>query len=69
VPQPFEVKLESVVRSSKSVDSSAMRQDLGSMGQMFDREDPGVGFLEFQNVSRNFVINPGVEIQGTTAPN
>lgn len=68
VPQPFDVKLESVVRSSKSVDSSAMRQDLGSMGQVFDREDPGVGFLEFQNVSRNFVINPGVEIQGITAP-
>ena len=68
VPQPFAVRLESAVRSSKSVDSLEMRQDLGSFGQMFDREDPGVGFLEFQDVSRNFLINRGVKIEGITAP-
>ena len=34
---------------------------------MSDPTDPGVGLLEFQDVSKDFVINPGLEIEAITA--
>jgi len=68
VPQPFDARLQSVVkRHTKSTRALVVRQDLGSFNQMFDPEDPRVGFLEFPGVTRDFVIKPGVEITGFTA--
>jgi len=67
VHQPFNARLESVVkRRTRSAGALVAEGDLGWSGQMFDREDPGVGFLEFQDVSRDYVINPGLELAGIT---
>jgi hypothetical protein len=67
-PQWFDARLESVVkRSINSTDSSVVRRSLGSFDQMFDLEDPSVGFLEFPDVTRDYVIKRGVEIEGVTA--
>jgi len=32
-----------------------------------DQDDPGVGFLEFPNVSQDYVIKRGLEIEAMTA--
>jgi hypothetical protein len=66
VPQPFDARLESAVKRRTTSDLE-VRQSLGSFDQMFDPEDPGVGFLEFQDVSEHFVIKRGSEIEGVTA--
>jgi hypothetical protein len=34
---------------------------------MLAQEDPAVGFLEFPNVTRDYVIDRGLEIQAMTA--
>jgi hypothetical protein len=47
-----------------------VRQDPGSFGspdQAFDAGDPSVGVLAFEDVTRDYVINRGVEIAGITA--
>jgi hypothetical protein len=71
VPQPFDARLESLVRRRASyMDSSVVRQDLGSFGpsdQVFDPEDPSIGVLAFEDVTRDYVIKRGVEMAGTTA--
>ncbi len=64
VQQPFNAKPESAVKRSTGR-GSVYRQGR-PVGQMSDPEDPGVGFLEFQDVSEHFVVNAGVEIAGTT---
>ena len=67
VPRAFDTRMESTVkRHINSTDFSAVRQTLGSFDQM-DQDDPGVGFLEFPNVSQDYVIKRGLEIEAMTA--
>jgi len=66
--EPFGARLESLVkRSIDSSDSAVVRQSLGSFDQMFDAADPSIGLLEFQSVTRDYIIKPGVELDGITA--
>jgi hypothetical protein len=64
VAQPFNAKPESAIK--RSTDRGSVNHDGRPFGQMSDPEDPRVGFLEFQDVSEHFVIDAGVEIEGTT---
>jgi hypothetical protein len=67
VPQPFAAKPESSVKGSiNSNDSLVIRRNLGSFDQIYDEEDPDVGFLEFPDVSRDYVIKPGVALDCVT---
>jgi hypothetical protein len=66
VSRPFNARLESAIKRRTKSDL-VIRQDLGSFSQMSDSEDQDAGFLEFQDVSEHYVINPGLEIEGTTA--
>jgi hypothetical protein len=66
--EPFDARLESLVkRSIHSSDAAVVRQSLGSFDQMFDADDPSIGLLEFQNVTSDYIIKPGVELDGITA--
>lgn len=68
VPQKFDARLQSAVkRRTNPVNPLVSRQDLGSFDQMSDSENPGVGVLEFQDVTTDYVINRGTEIDGLTA--
>jgi hypothetical protein len=64
VPQPFYAKPQSAI--VRSTDRGSVNRQGRPFGQMSDPEDPGVGFLEFQDVSEHFVINAGVEMDGVT---
>ena len=67
MPRPFSAKLESLAkRSIDSSDALVVRQSLGTFDQMFDRDDPSVGVLEFQDVTQNYIIKRGVELDGIT---
>jgi len=63
VPQPFHAKPQSAI--VRSTDRGSVNRQGRPFGQMSDPEDPGVGFIEFQDVSEHFVINAGVEMDGT----
>jgi hypothetical protein len=68
VPRAFDTRMESTVKThTNSIDFSAVRRTLGSFDQMLAQEDPAVGFLEFPNVTRDYVIDRGLEIQAMTA--
>ncbi|SRR5579864_5633833 len=64
VPQLFHAKPESAVK--RSTDRGSVNTEGRPLGQVSDPGDPGVGFLEFQDVSEHFVINAGLGIDGTT---
>jgi hypothetical protein len=64
VPQPFSAKPQSAI--VRHTDRGSVNHEGRWFGQMSDPEDPGVGFLEFQDVSEHFVINAGVEMDGVT---
>jgi hypothetical protein len=64
VPQPFYARPEPAV--VRRTDRAAVNREGRAFGQMSDPDDPGVGFLEFQDVSEHFFVNAGVEIGGTT---
>jgi len=67
-PEPFHATLESAVkRHAKPAGGLVERQDLGSFDEMFDADDASVGVLEFQDVTKDYVIHRGVEVEGLTA--
>jgi len=67
VPQPFDAQLASVVkRRQKPLDALVVRKDLGSFDQMAEAADAATGVLRFQDVTRDFVIKRGLEIEGRT---
>jgi hypothetical protein len=65
VPQPFHAKPQSAI--VRHADRGSVNRQGRPFGQMSDAQDPGVGFFEFQDVSKHFVINTGVEMDGVTA--
>jgi hypothetical protein len=68
VPRAFDTRMESTIKThTNSIDFSAVRQTLGSFDQMLAQADPAIGFLEFPNVTRDYVIDRGLEIQAMTA--
>jgi hypothetical protein len=68
VPQPFDARLQSVVkRHQKAMNALVLRQDLGSFDQMSGPEDSAVGILRFDNVTADYVIHRGFEIEARTA--
>jgi hypothetical protein len=69
VPQPFPARLATVVkRSNNSTHPGGLivEQDLGSFNQLPQRDDPAVGILRFDDVSRNYEIQRGLQMEGTT---
>jgi hypothetical protein len=68
VPQPLDARLQSVVkRHKKAMNALVLRQDLGSFDQMSVPEDLAVGILRFDNVTADYVIHRGFEIEARTA--
>jgi hypothetical protein len=68
MPQRFDARLESVTKKPiSSIESSVVRQSLGSFDQMVDSEDPAVGVLKFPDVTKDYVIDRGMELVGMTA--
>jgi hypothetical protein len=59
VPQPFDARLQSIVKR--------LRQDLGSFDQMSGPEDPAVDLLRFEDVTADYIIHRGFEIEARTA--
>jgi hypothetical protein len=67
-PQRFDARLESVLKKPINSNlSSVVRQSLGSFDQIFRSEDPAVGVFRFQDVTRDYIIDRGLEIVGVTA--
>lgn len=71
VPQPFHAKLESAVEKHSQMPRATdeglrVRQELGTFGEMMDSSDSSAGVFEFQDVSQDYVIKRGMEINGTT---
>ncbi len=67
MPQRFDARLESVTKKPiSSIESSVVRQSLGSFDQIVDSEDPSVGVLKFPDVTRDFIIDRGLELAGMT---
>ena len=68
VPQPLDARLQSVVkRRQKAMNALVLREDLGSFDQMSSPEDSAVGILRFDNVTADYVIHRGFEIEARTA--
>ncbi len=67
-PQPFAARLQSVSkRRQRNVDALVTREELGSFDRMLDPENPGAGFLRFDDVTQDYVIQRGLMIAGRTA--
>lgn len=73
VSQPFYAELDSTVKRRTQTpvphpgESLRPRQDLGTFGEMVDSSDAGVGVIEFDDVTDDYVIQRGLEISGKTA--
>ena len=60
--------LQSVVkRRQKAMNALVLREDLGSFDQMSGPEDSAVGILRFDNITADYVIHRGFEIEARTA--
>ena len=63
-PQPFTARLTSSIQPfARQSAGLRVREDLGSFDQM---EDPGLGFIQFQNVNERYLIHSGLELSGQT---
>ena len=68
MPQRFDARLESVTKKPiSSIESSVVRQSLGSFDQIVDSEDPSVAVLKFPDVTKDYIIDRGLELVGMTA--
>ncbi len=59
-------KTHDVIPTPSPDDSVKVRQPLGTFGEMVDSSSNGVGVLQFQDVTDDFVIKRGLEIAGVT---
>jgi len=71
IPQPFAARLDSIVeapvtRRFARPSGLLRRQDLGRFDQMADPQDAAGGLLRFENVTGHYVIQRGLELQGST---
>jgi hypothetical protein len=67
VPRAFDARLESVTKKPiSSIESSVVRQSLGSFDSTVDSEDSSVGVLKFPDVTRDYIIDRGLELAGMT---
>lgn len=72
VRQPFYATLDSKIKKRTRIpqagpgESVRVRQELGTFGELVDSSDPGVGIIEFDDVTEDYVIQRGMEISGTT---
>ena len=71
VPQPFEARLESVVRArTESRGMLTPSVSLGTFGEIEDAQAGGLdaGVLLFEGVGKKYVVRRGLEIAGSTMP-
>jgi hypothetical protein len=70
VPQPFPARLATVVKrlsgSFIPIDHMTMGQNLGSFNQMSQLHDPAVGIIRLEDVTKDYVIHRGLQLEGTT---
>jgi len=69
VPAPLYARLKSVVKRGHA--GPVEKDDLGSFHQVFDPafdpKDPAVGMVQFDDVTEDYVVNRGLEMEGVTA--
>jgi hypothetical protein len=68
MPEHFDARLESVTKKPiRSIESSVVRESLGWFEQTDDSEDPSFGVLKFPDVTKDYIIDRGLELVGITA--
>ena len=67
---PFHARLatsvEGLLDANNRPGGLAVPQDLGSFDRMSGHDDPTIGFLQLEDVTRNYVIHRGLKMKGTT---
>jgi len=67
--QPFPAMLESRVKKPiRTSGAAAIARNLGSFDQMADPDAASAGILEIPDVSEDYVIHRGLEMDGITTP-